>query len=313
MPLISLLVCKTLAFGRPSFSIRNVASSTSDGNTCQHLSRLPATSTSTEIMNPVFEGLEATLRSSSLQDSSSSEYVSLVSDYVLVIHLSDSSSCDGSNKSTLPIVEETWNLYSMTGKNENDFARKSKEALSLGGRDFSAESPVLTLQSSSSEAEATIRVVKSQVDTVSDSSIMLQVLMKLLAQRAFLRNDDVLKANLIDYDGSELELVSRGRALSTELFQDIGSKQAEIVEFCASSGKPIAVLPRDLVHRLNLLHRGIGVVVSENEHIQKGKDEAGFPRVYCHQRTATKRIFPSLYDMFGESSLHCNKYSMMSY
>ena len=264
-------------------------------------------------MNPVFEGLEATLRSSTSQHSSSSEFVSLVSDYVLVINLSDSSSCDGSNKSTLPMVDETWNLYSIPGKNENDFARKSREALSLEGQDFSVESPVLTLQSSSSEAEATIRVVKSQVETDGNSSIMKQVLMKLLAQRVFLRNDDVLKAKLIDYDGSELESISKRRALSTELFQDIGSKQAESVEFCSSNGKPIAVLPRDLVHRLNLLHRGIGVVVSENEHVQKGKDEAGFPRVYCHQRTATKRIFPSLYDMFGESSLHYNKFSMMSY
>jgi 8-oxo-dGTP pyrophosphatase MutT (NUDIX family) len=53
-------------------------------------------------------------------------------------------------------------------------------------------------------------------------------------------------------------------------------------------GSTIATVPRPLVHRHNLLHRGIGIVVSDPRTRQ----------IYVHQRTAEKRIFPSLHDMF---------------
>ena len=55
-------------------------------------------------------------------------------------------------------------------------------------------------------------------------------------------------------------------------------------------GSAIATVPRPLVHRHNLLHRGIGIVVMVS-------DLTG-QRLYVHRRTAEKRIFPSLYDMF---------------
>ena len=75
-------------------------------------------------------------------------------------------------------------------------------------------------------------------------------------------------------------------------------------------------VPRPLVHRLNLLHRGVGVLVFRDRHIMEyddnedDKDGRTPPDVYCHRRTETKRIFPSLYDMFvggvstsGETSI----------
>jgi 8-oxo-dGTP pyrophosphatase MutT (NUDIX family) len=62
------------------------------------------------------------------------------------------------------------------------------------------------------------------------------------------------------------------------------------------TGKVMAYIPRPLVHKLNILHNGVGILVwrptntsSENTH---------YIDIYVHKRTSTKRIFPCLYDMF---------------
>ncbi len=88
----------------------------------------------------------------------------------------------------------------------------------------------------------------------------------------------------------------------------------EMSNMVDSDGEPCGYLPRPLVHKFNILHRGIGVVVCKDGHIAKidydtrsssnnnnnnSKSRPGIrTQVYVHQRTDTKRIFPSLYDMF---------------
>ena len=44
---------------------------------------------------------------------------------------------------------------------------------------------------------------------------------------------------------------------------------------------------RSIIHQYNLLHRGIGVMVFDS-----------IGRIYVHQRSSSKRLFPSMYDMF---------------
>lgn len=84
---------------------------------------------------------------------------------------------------------------------------------------------------------------------------------------------------------------------------------AERVDMVDRDGTVLGTVPRSLVHQHNLLHRGIGIFVTQGGPIQRDPT-ATQPPLYCHQRTATKRIFPSLYDMFvggvsgaGEDSL----------
>ncbi|CAM9316780.1 unnamed protein product [Pylaiella littoralis] len=60
-----------------------------------------------------------------------------------------------------------------------------------------------------------------------------------------------------------------------------------MVDWVDTKGRVICALPRPMVHSHNVLHRGAGVM------IRNGQGE-----VYCHRRTSTKRVFPSLYDMF---------------
>jgi len=85
---------------------------------------------------------------------------------------------------------------------------------------------------------------------------------------------------------------------SDEFFTSKTGDGVEIVDWVSEDGESLSALPRMYIHRHNLLHRGMGVLLF---------DQVG--RVFVHQRAASKRIFPSMFDMFiggvsaaGESS-----------
>jgi len=89
--------------------------------------------------------------------------------------------------------------------------------------------------------------------------------------------------------------------ICTQLFGIEDEDSVELVDMVDSDGEPIAILPRKIVHTYNVLHRGIGMIVCQNKHIgpaMLSSSHNNIPMVYCHRRTDTKRIFPSLYDMF---------------
>ena len=62
----------------------------------------------------------------------------------------------------------------------------------------------------------------------------------------------------------------------------------EVVDCCDTKGSPLAALPRGFVHAHNILLRGVGIVVR--------RPTTG--EIYVHRRSASKRHFPSMYDMF---------------
>ncbi len=62
----------------------------------------------------------------------------------------------------------------------------------------------------------------------------------------------------------------------------------EWVDLVDLHNRAVGRAPRSLVRRHNLLHRGIGVLC------RRPRDGA----IFVHQRTATKDLFPSLFDMF---------------
>eukprot|EP01038_Epipyxis_sp_PR26KG_P008924 gene8924-12034_t len=53
-------------------------------------------------------------------------------------------------------------------------------------------------------------------------------------------------------------------------------------------GEIILALPRVLIHQYNILHSGIGAILFRGNNND----------IYVHQRSSSKRIFPSKYDMF---------------
>lgn len=94
-----------------------------------------------------------------------------------------------------------------------------------------------------------------------------------------------------------LDLQSEDEVL--KLFQPLirSTENMELSEMVTQNGDILGMVPRKLVHSANLLHRGIGMVVAKDQPIlQPGCSD--FPDLYTHRRTDSKRIFPSLYDMF---------------
>lgn len=93
-------------------------------------------------------------------------------------------------------------------------------------------------------------------------------------------------------------------SMTQALFQgifDIVPGQTEVVEMVDRNGDILGQVPRNLVHRFNLLHRGIGLFVSKDRPLDFSSSTEGNnrpPALYVHQRVTTKRIFPGLYDMF---------------
>jgi len=78
--------------------------------------------------------------------------------------------------------------------------------------------------------------------------------------------------------------------LKKDILNAIADKESkeEKVDWISVDGNTIiTTLPRKLIHTYNLYHRGMGVLLF-NRH---GK-------IFVHQRAHSKRVFPSMYDMF---------------
>ena len=72
----------------------------------------------------------------------------------------------------------------------------------------------------------------------------------------------------------------------------------EPVDWLSEDSTCLCSLPRSIIHRYNLMHQGIGVMLLNAQRNQ----------LYMHKRSATKRLFPSMLDMFiGGVILSCEK------
>ena len=129
---------------------------------------------------------------------------------------------------------------------------------------------------------------------------------------------DVLQRIFVQWVASSTDLVPIGssctvlfyqedsKGLVVDLYSKSGSKNlfdglvdtssVEWVEMVTGTRESLGQVPRCFVHTLNLLHRGIGMFVTKDEPIDPTKKR--LPDLYVHRRSSTKRIFPSLYDMF---------------
>lgn len=82
-----------------------------------------------------------------------------------------------------------------------------------------------------------------------------------------------------------------------------GTTDVEWIEMMTGSSKIVGRLPRYLVHKYNILHRGIGAFVTKDRpidwsSISSPSSSSSFPDIYVHRRAESKKMFPSLYDMF---------------
>lgn len=170
-------------------------------------------------------------------------------------------------------------------------------------------------------------VMSQSIDRNSDDYNVLQTIITIIAQRAifehyqhktspsvkvvihstpFLSSASTSSEFLLALEESNEENTSLNeiqQKIASNLFGLEDGISIELVDMVDSNGDPLAIVPRKIVHTFNILHRGIGMVVCKDEHIgpethKRSDITNNVPMVYCHRRTDTKRIFPSLYDMF---------------
>ena len=130
----------------------------------------------------------------------------------------------------------------------------------------------------------------SLIDTSEENDALLHITLPIPEGRG------CQKLLLKDLSSSSGDPIIGVRQLFTPLNSDYANM--EIVDMVDQDGQVLGSLPRPYIHTWNILHRGIGMIVSKDVDILDALKSGKVPEVYCHQRTSTKRIFPSLYDMF---------------
>lgn len=154
-------------------------------------------------------------------------------------------------------------------------------------------------------------VVSNENYTVEEE--LMQLLSRIMVQRMILKyklKDESLQVEIKTSNDTiiwskKLEIISKDSSLSITqtlvslLFDDEinnDNNDVEWVEMVNSEGIAIGSLPRSLMHKWNILHRGAGIMT-----IYPQKNE-----IYVHRRTSFKKIFPNLYGMFvgGVSTIY---------
>jgi isopentenyldiphosphate isomerase len=135
------------------------------------------------------------------------------------------------------------------------------------------------------------------------SKIMIQYMLRCIYSQL----NDSSKVQIGDdknetYNISDL-IAPQGHApFFSNLLKGVDVNTVEMSDMVDGNGMSLGALPRPLVHKYNILHRGIGIVVCDQEHLHPNSSLKSHQEenclIYCHRRASTKRIFPSLYDMF---------------
>lgn len=219
---------------------------------------------------------------------------SLAADYLVQCHDADSFS--------------SWHLYPLqeTANAVDESFRKSKGAVAWASLIMADLSDAKELEGCSECMRATLDEASSTV-TVDASpglnSELVAAMSRILVQRLLVQQlgERVWKAVLPGEEMMEGIRVSSPQdrsGLATQLFDGMmDPDKDEIVEMVDKEGLELGRVPRKLVHKFNVLHRGIGLFTTKDAPIQMISG-ATQPDLYTHQRTSSKRIFPSLYDMF---------------
>lgn len=237
-------------------------------------------------------GLDPTVEHENL---CSNHQKSLISSFLIDIAKED----DGADVWSLTQIDEV--LPCTSDKHDSNKSispgAKSWQALHYSG-EFEPHAPAVVLKCRRSKPnELEVTILASESFSHVENANLLHVLPRVLAQFTFSNSDDKQSAkqphNLVitSQDGANTNNFSAVSLSSVEGIRELFEVEPsiEIVDMVDQMGQVLGMVPRSLVHLLNILHRGIGLTVSK---------DADFSELYVHKRTSFKRIFPSLYDMF---------------
>ena len=233
---------------------------------------------------------------------------SLASNYVVCIKDVKESAM----QSTLKIM--TWSLFPI----DDDGNERSMHSNGIGHRDIEQLQSkhlgtegkldiTISLEQEENDTHDWLVVKVHTTTTENDIQELQMVLSKIMIQYMlrciYSHGNDSSKVLQIGDTREETYIISdliapQGHApLFSKLLKDVDVNTVEMSDMVDGNGISLGALPRPLVHKYNILHRGIGIVVCDKEHLHR-KNKEGNSMIYCHRRASTKRIFPSLYDMF---------------
>lgn len=147
----------------------------------------------------------------------------------------------------------------------------------------------ITLQVHWEGPTCTVKIIPQDADL--DASI-LATLSRILVQWSIASRQEMPEQLTIQFPREEEPCQIQWSDLANAC-SNLYDVQGEMVEMVDRTGAVLGRVPRKLVHQHNLLHRGIGLFVTKDYPMGDKR-----PDLYTHRRTNTKRIFPSLYDMF---------------
>jgi len=202
-------------------------------------------------------------------------------------------------------TSETWRGYQLDSINKEDHAVGYKATSSLYDT-WSEELPIASFVISAriQDNTAIVKLDKNAADDHVDS-VLIAILSRIMVQSIKKFEDSTVtsfelpneEAFNITHDHASNEFVL---ALFRPLIDS--TENIELSEMVSQAGDILGMVPRMLVHLQNLLHRGIGVLVTKDRSIllppQQQTHKNSQPDIFVHRRTDTKQIFPSLYDMF---------------
>lgn len=233
------------------------------------------------------------------------EGTTLAGDYVVVLATADATA----EWSIYPIAQV---LHREDAQTYQADGAKAKRALEIAHEETSATTPVFKIiarQKPSTTTSVKLEVATEVLGEIRPDETII-VLEKVFAQWAYkhlYRSAKIKTCEIVlsrEQTHVEVELDQQCQVSSfRRLFAtDVEIDSVEWVEMVtgAHHGNVLGQVPRTVVHQHNLLHRGIGAFVTANFCMPLATDDTkvNFPDIYVHRRADTKRVFPSLYDMF---------------
>ena len=220
-----------------------------------------------------------------------------------------------SENEPVPVKSISWGFRAVAGATTSPSSqgRASKQALLKSPEDDNSEVPILCLLAEAISNKKIVISIQNDKDQIpNDLNPLLVVLSRVLAQQMVLATMSVSDyvapetSNILSIQfpesRNEVHTFDTGDVLESarRLFHSIAPdvSHAEMVDMVSQKGEPLGCVPRPLVHKYNILHRGMGLFVETVlEGGIEGQDRSR-RHWYVHQRTFSKRIFPGLYDMF---------------
>lgn len=137
-------------------------------------------------------------------------------------------------------------------------------------------------------------------ENIFDNFPILYFISQILAHRKLLPplSSVKIRSSFLETE-KELEKMKR---FQESLNEEMKDRSTEVVNWMTEEEEVLFPLPRRWIHSHNLLHKGIGALLFQTQPKHNSQlieqNDLNDLKIFVHQRSSTKRLFPSMWDMF---------------